>query len=53
VVLLDNGDGKALPAYVSSYPAMVKQVLAELRESTGVDVTGILSGLNPSKVEVL
>jgi flotillin len=53
VVLLDNGDGKALPAYVSAYPAMVKQVLAELRESTGVDVTGILSGLNAHKVEVL
>ncbi len=53
VVLLDNGDGKALPAYVASYPAMVKQVLAELRESTGVDVTGILSGLNANKVEVL
>ncbi len=46
VVLLDSGDGDALPAYVSAYPAMVKRVLAELRESTGVDVTGILSGLN-------
>jgi flotillin len=46
VTLLDSGDGKALPAYVAGYPAMVKQVLAELRESTGVDVPGILSGLN-------
>jgi len=53
VVLLDNGDGTALPSYVSSYPAMVKQVLAELRESTGVDVTGILSGLNANKAEVV
>jgi len=53
VVLLDNGDGNALPAYVSSYPAMVKQVLAELKESTGVDVTGILSGLNANKAEVV
>jgi flotillin len=52
VVLLDSGDGRALSAYVSSYPAMVKQVLAELRESTGVDVTGILSGLNFEPKEV-
>lgn len=52
VVLLDSGDGTALPAYVSSYPAMVKQVLAELKESTGVDVTGILSGLNTKQAEV-
>jgi flotillin len=49
VVLLDSGDGRALPAYVSSYPAMVKQVLAELKESTGVDVTGILAGLNANQ----
>jgi flotillin len=52
VVLLDSGDGTALPSYVSSYPAMVKQVLAELKESTGVDVTGILSGLNAKPAEV-
>ncbi len=52
VVLLDSGDGTALPAYVSSYPAMVKQVLTELRESTGVDVTRILAGLELESTEV-
>lgn len=44
VVLLDNGDGQALPKHVASFPAMVRSVLDELRLSTGVDVTGILSG---------
>ena len=52
VVLLDSGDGRALPAFVASYPAMVKQVLAELRASTGVDVPGILAGLQAGKAEV-
>ena len=44
VTLLDSGDGQALPRHVASFPAMVRQVLDELRASTGVDVTGILSG---------
>lgn len=43
VTLLDSGDGSALPAYVSSYPAMVTGVLNELQASTGVDVVGILA----------
>ena len=42
--LLDGGDGEALPRHISSYPAMVRQVLEELHASTGVDVTGILAG---------
>ncbi len=52
VVLLDSGDGTALPSYVASYPAMVKQILAELKETTGVDVAGILSGINANPAEV-
>jgi flotillin len=44
VTLIDGGDGKALPRHVASFPATVRSVLDELRSSTGVDVTGILSG---------
>jgi flotillin len=44
VVLLDGGDGQALPNHIASFPAMVRQVLQELHSTTGVDVTGILSG---------
>ena len=42
VTLLDGGDGTALPNYVASHPAMVTSVLGSLRDSTGVDVVGIL-----------
>lgn len=44
ITVLDDGSGDALPRHVASYPAMVRQVLEELEASTGVDVTGILSG---------
>jgi flotillin len=44
VILLDDGSGEALPRHVASYPAIVRQVLNELEASTGVNVTGILSG---------
>ena len=50
VVLLDDGNGDALPRYVASYPAAVRQILEELRASTGVDVTGILSGQNDPRI---
>ena len=43
VTLLDDGGGTALPAHVSSYPAMVSGILGELKQSTGVDVVGILA----------
>jgi flotillin len=42
VSLLDRGDGSALPAYVSSYPATVNAVLRELNQITGIDVVGTL-----------
>jgi flotillin len=45
VTILDGGDGTALPQHMASLPATVKAVLRELRETTGVDVTGILSGV--------
>lgn len=43
VNVVDAGDGKALAAYVAGYPAMVKQILDELRATTGVDVVGTLA----------
>lgn len=44
VNLLDGGDGNALPRHIASFPAVVRSVLEELHNSTGVDVPGILSG---------
>ena len=52
VNLLDAGDGKALPNYVASHPAMVTSILATLRDSTGVDVLSILGAANkPAEVK--
>jgi len=48
VTLIDGGDGQALPRHIASFPAMIRQVLEELHASTGVDVTGILSGRTSS-----
>ena len=44
VELLDGGDGTALPSYVKAFPATVATVLKELKESTGVDIPGLLAG---------
>ncbi len=49
VVLIDGGDGKALPNHIAALPSVVTAVLREFRETTGVDVTGILAG--PSEVK--
>ncbi|MBN1335176.1 MAG: flotillin family protein [Deltaproteobacteria bacterium] len=43
VVLLDDGDGTALPSYVAAYPATVTRILKEIREATGIDVPGALT----------
>lgn len=51
VNVLDRGDGKALAAVVAGYPAMVKQVLDELRATTGVDITGTLAPRTSTPVE--
>lgn len=48
VTLIDGGDGKALPQHMAALPATVKAVLHELRDTTGVDVTGILAGVRPT-----
>lgn len=43
VNVLDQGDGSALASYAATYPKMVASVMSALKESTGVDVTGILA----------
>ena len=43
VTLLDEGNGESLARYTAGFPAMVNQVLEELKETTGVDVLKILS----------
>ncbi len=44
VHVLDQGDGSGLSSYAATYPRMVAEVMRALKETTGVDVPGILSG---------
>ncbi|MGE0000737.1 MAG: flotillin family protein [Fimbriimonadaceae bacterium] len=42
--VLDSGDGKALPNYLTAYPEMLTSVFKALEAATGVDVPGTVSG---------
>jgi flotillin len=44
VHVIDQGDGQALASYAATYPKMVASVMSALKDSTGVDVPGILAG---------
>jgi hypothetical protein len=46
--VIDNGDGKALPAVAAAYPAMVTEVLRTLKDLTGVDIPNMLGSSNPA-----
>jgi flotillin len=41
--VIDNGDGRALPTVAASYPAIVTEVLATLKDLTGVDIRTMLA----------
>lgn len=44
VALIDSGDGSALPNYVSSFPRIVGNLFAEMRDTVGLDIGGALTG---------
>ena len=48
VSLIDGGDGRALPAYVASFPAAVNAVLEQLAVATGVNVPAALQSGSPA-----
>ncbi len=43
IQIVDNGDGRALPALAASYPAIVTEVLSTLKDLTGVDIGTMLA----------
>ncbi|MBH24536.1 MAG: flotillin [Myxococcales bacterium] len=47
VALIDSGDGTSLPNYVVAYPRIITQLLAEIRDTLGVDISGSISGRAP------
>lgn len=46
VHLIDNGDGKALPNYVRSFPDTVTAILESLQNSTGINVADTLKSIS-------
>jgi flotillin len=46
--LIDGGDGESLPNYVSAYPKIMGNILREMRDTMGIDVSGALRG-DPSE----
>jgi flotillin len=44
VSLIDGGDGAALPAYVSGFPAAVGHLLHQIDRTLGIDVSAVLTG---------
>ncbi len=43
VNLIDGGDGRTLARYVSSFPAVVTELLDRIKETVGIDVASILT----------
>lgn len=44
VSLVDGGDGRTLPAYVTAYPELVRSVLNAVAHTTGIDLIAALKG---------
>lgn len=42
--IIDGGEGKTLPNYVSAYPSMLASVFDAVKTATGIDVPGSVSG---------
>jgi len=53
VVLLDGGDGRALPSHLAALPAAVGAVLRELTNTTGIDVTTLVAPRDRELVELV
>jgi flotillin len=51
VTLIDDGDGQALARHVAGFPAVVRQVLDEMKTTTGIDVAGTMAGRTPPKLD--
>ncbi len=47
VALIDSGSGQTLPNYVSAFPKVVSSVFAEMRDTVGIDIGGVLTGRGP------
>lgn len=48
VALIDSGSGDTLPNYVTSFPRIVGGLFREIRDTTGLDIGGALTGIKTS-----
>ncbi|WP_121969877.1 SPFH domain-containing protein [Leptolyngbya sp. BC1307] len=46
--VIDNGDGKAIASLANVYPEVIKQFLAQVEQTLGIDVIGTLSHRQPT-----
>lgn len=44
VAIIDSGKGESLPNYVSSFPKIVANLFAEMKDTVGLDIGGALTG---------
>lgn len=49
VNVIDQGDGRAMAAFLAGYPAMVNRVMDEIGKGTGVDIPGVLTARTPTE----
>ena len=46
--VIDNGDGKAIASLANVYPEVIKQFLAQVEQTLGIDVIGTLNHRQPT-----
>ncbi len=46
--VIDNGDGKAIASLANVYPEVIKQFLAQVEQTLGIDVIGTLNHRKPT-----
>jgi len=51
IQLIDNGDGKTLSNYMSNYPQMLQTVFESVKQTTGIDIPGAVSGTTKTQLE--
>lgn len=53
ISVIDNGDGKAIASLTNVYPEVVKQFLAQVDETTGLNILDTLHRAHPSQEDIL
>jgi flotillin len=52
ITVIDGGDGRTLPNYISAYPEMLNSVFDAVDKTVGISITDALSGRTPKEEKV-